>query len=987
IIDEGTPPIPPNLALHPAPPPPPPVPLAAPMNPLHSPQIDRRPSSSPPIVTREEERDVTPPRDTPAFVPLPRPNFEPQPISISTSLPNPTPMQLSSPPHQPSPPPTIQEESTAIEEELSQAMQVDSPPSPPSPRPASPSPPPLPRDFSSILGSIISSNIQDSGLVNSIMFANRSLSLSSPSSSTTLPPPSSIIRDLSNLDLNPISRASHDLLKPFLFESFQLRDRRRWNKMNELRNEYKGLNEGWRAHCKRLDKIKDRIHRRHNNQHHQQQPTSTIPATPSIDPAGLPFYPEPVSTNQGGPSIVARTNRRNANAAFGYGDAVRSEAEFLEILASLETADMRDPDVRATRTAAVVPDMVVDESEKLDILSIAFDDDRRIVDDPAEFYNIDAPLDLWTENEVHVFCKRFSQHPKQFGRIAADLPEKSTSQCVLFYYRMKNTIDFRSLSDRRGRDGRRRKTRRRGDADGGGKKASLLSNLKRARTDDRDRDRERARERERERDEEEDSPPPSPRAGRKDSQGPTSSIFPPANESSRPGPTPDELSLDEGGPSANGKGKKSKTTTPKIRDHRPLELASEGMVEAAEALGVLAALATGGSVTPLGGGGGDGEEADDDSTSKSSKKQRKVKLDSEALGDSNGEGKERSGAATPTTTTSAASRRKSASSSYWSVAERNEFVRLLGQFGKDWVRLAEGLENKTAVQCRNWFQNHAKKLNLAEIAKNADGNFDEDGDDDTGSGAATPSADFIVPTGVPLSEALLNGPAVPRAGFFVPDGSHPRVPSSKTPNFEEKASKAGMQIRNLLNEDTPDEEAPTALREGDWFGGGGEESATTEDESDAPKRKVNKSPPRRIDHQPSSHARTSNWDQPRAEDRRFAYEAPPQGSYRSPAQTPHYNSSQYPPQHADRYDLNGRSPVAWQPSSNSYPGTASSEYYSNNNTRPMDNHDRGGPNGQQYPSSRPDYYSAPKPHTYDRYEARPGSYPPPSGNNYQPRQW
>ena len=51
-----------------------------------------------------------------------------------------------------------------------------------------------------------------------------------------------------------------------------------------------------------------------------------------------------------------------------------------------------------------------------------------------------SSLDVWTEEEVQIFCKRFSQHPKQFGKIAADLPEKSTAQAVLFYYRMKNTI-------------------------------------------------------------------------------------------------------------------------------------------------------------------------------------------------------------------------------------------------------------------------------------------------------------------------------------------------------------------------------------------------------------------------------------------------------------------------------------------------------------------------------------------------------------------
>lgn len=610
------------------------TPPPAPFNPPESP-LKQVALLTPPVVL--EELQPSPPRPPPP------------PLSVTSSL---------APPDEPSEPVHEEESSQHVEyaepktEEVLDdlhAMDVDPDDTlrSPSPRSRSRSPPVSPpRDFSSILGSIIAENVADSGLTNAIIEANRLRTASARE------PGQPAIRDLSNFDFAAADDArAHESIRPFLLDAFEQRDRRRWTKAEELKREYKALNDDWRAHCRRLDRIKDRIHRRH-------QP-ATVPATPSIDPAGLPFYPEPLTTTPG-PSIVGRTNRRNANAAFGYGDAVRSEAEFLEILASLETADMRDPNVRATRTAAVVPDMVVDPAERADLL--AFDDDRRVVGDPAAFYGVHEPLDLWTEDEVHVFCKRFSQHPKQFGRIAADLADKSTAQCVLFYYRMKNTIDFRSLSDRRGRDGRRRKTRRRADADGNAKKASLLSNLKRARTDDRD--------------EEDDSPPPSPRLGtsRKQLVAESPSVFQAPEASLRPGPTPDELSFDEGtAPSATQR-KKGRTTTPKLQG--TLEPASEGMVEAAEALGALAALAT---------ANGDGDDADDDSAAKSRK--RKVRLDADGLAEP---------APMP-----AASRRKSASSSYWSVAERNEFVKLLSQYGKDWSKLAEGLENKTAVQCKN----------------------------------------------------------------------------------------------------------------------------------------------------------------------------------------------------------------------------------------------------------------------------------------------
>lgn len=486
------------------------------------------------------------------------------------------------------------------------------------------SPPP---NFSSILDGMIAANEEDLGYANQLMEVNRSKSEKERNG------PVGVIRDLTNqLEFFTQSLETHELLRPFLLESFTDRDVRRTEKMGELRGDYKLFNEDWRAHCRRLDKIKNRIHRR-------QRP-STVPATPAVHTSGLASYPEAVTP---GPSIVGgRANRRNTNTAFGYGDAVRSEAEFLEILASLETADLRDPNVRATRTAAIVPDMVVDDSERRDLL--ALEDNRRLVVDPNEFYSLRAPLDLWTEDEVQIFCKRFTQHPKQFGRISADLPEKTTAQCVLFYYRMKNTIDFRSLSDRRGRDGRRRKNRRRTEVEGLGKKGgSLLSNLKRVRADDRD--------------EEEESPPPeSPYHHNRNSRyiAESPSVFQPPESTSRPAAIPPFEDFQS-------------TPNPmkKARALKPPE--TQGLITPADAIPL--AEVTSESADGLGSGAGAGAGGLDTTGDPADVK--------------------------------AAARRKASTSSYWSVAERNEFVRLLGLHGKEWNRLAKGLVNKTAVQCRN----------------------------------------------------------------------------------------------------------------------------------------------------------------------------------------------------------------------------------------------------------------------------------------------
>ena len=46
-------------------------------------------------------------------------------------------------------------------------------------------------------------------------------------------------------------------------------------------------------------------------------------------------------------------------------------------------------------------------------------------------------------------------------------------------------------------------------------------------------------------------------------------------------------------------------------------------------------------------------------------------------------------------------RARAITSSYWSVADKNEFVRLLGVHGKNWSAISGGIESKTAVQCKN----------------------------------------------------------------------------------------------------------------------------------------------------------------------------------------------------------------------------------------------------------------------------------------------
>ena len=52
---------------------------------------------------------------------------------------------------------------------------------------------------------------------------------------------------------------------------------------------------------------------------------------------------------------------------------------------------------------------------------------------------------LWTDMEKAIFVDKFLQYPKNFHRIASFLPNRTTKDCVKFYYDAKNTIEFKHL--------------------------------------------------------------------------------------------------------------------------------------------------------------------------------------------------------------------------------------------------------------------------------------------------------------------------------------------------------------------------------------------------------------------------------------------------------------------------------------------------------------------------------------------------------------
>lgn len=197
-------------------------------------------------------------------------------------------------------------------------------------------------------------------------------------------------------------------------------------KVARLRAEYLELQIKWLEHCARLDE-----EARANS-------------------------PEDAVTASG------RTTRRSAAT---HGDAVRSDLEMEQIIASLGNEDLTDANHLAMRNAATLPDMI---SVTRGYVDFVYDDTNNLVPNAPEFYRQRTGIDDWTEEEKHIFLKAYAAYPKQFGIIAESLPNKTAAQCVLFYYlHKKKHIDFRKVIQHyapKTRKGGRRTDKQRGNA-------------------------------------------------------------------------------------------------------------------------------------------------------------------------------------------------------------------------------------------------------------------------------------------------------------------------------------------------------------------------------------------------------------------------------------------------------------------------------------------------------------------------------------------
>ncbi|KAF8155607.1 hypothetical protein B0H34DRAFT_789745 [Crassisporium funariophilum] len=203
--------------------------------------------------------------------------------------------------------------------------------------------------------------------------------------------------------------------KPFLAMFFEQRQAMISDKITRLREEYLSLHERWVLSCTALNEQQKTLASEHEMQH------------------------------------TGRTTRRTTAIT----DAVRSDFEMEQIIASLGNDDATDPNHLSMRNLAKIPDMISVTNGKVDYV---FDDTSHLVDNPSEYFAPHTGIHDWTEMEKQVFIGKFAEYPKQFGIIADFLPNKTASQCVDFYYlHKKQHIDFRKVVSQFAPNKRRRR--------------------------------------------------------------------------------------------------------------------------------------------------------------------------------------------------------------------------------------------------------------------------------------------------------------------------------------------------------------------------------------------------------------------------------------------------------------------------------------------------------------------------------------------------
>eukprot|EP00656_Telonema_subtile_P020923 TRINITY_DN2197_c0_g1_i1.p1 TRINITY_DN2197_c0_g1~~TRINITY_DN2197_c0_g1_i1.p1 ORF type:complete len:982 (+),score=203.01 TRINITY_DN2197_c0_g1_i1:102-3047(+) len=148
------------------------------------------------------------------------------------------------------------------------------------------------------------------------------------------------------------------------------------------------------------------------------------------------------SNSRGGRGSNARSGmRNNAISARGPRDTgvARSDMELNQIISELEEEERSRH--RFEFNLAKIPAMIVDPRQREAQIFVS---KNALVEDPVHENRIFSISDTWNDQEKKQFFDKYMSFPKNFRKIAASLPYKTTQDCIRFYYRYKKELDLKT---------------------------------------------------------------------------------------------------------------------------------------------------------------------------------------------------------------------------------------------------------------------------------------------------------------------------------------------------------------------------------------------------------------------------------------------------------------------------------------------------------------------------------------------------------------
>ena len=94
-------------------------------------------------------------------------------------------------------------------------------------------------------------------------------------------------------------------------------------------------------------------------------------------------------------------------------------------------------------TLADVPKMIIGKRTREET-GLAKNNNSRIWN-PAQLEHDNLLRNPWSNTEKIIFLAKFLEYPKEFWKIATYLTNKTTNDCIAFYYRIKKRIDLKAL--------------------------------------------------------------------------------------------------------------------------------------------------------------------------------------------------------------------------------------------------------------------------------------------------------------------------------------------------------------------------------------------------------------------------------------------------------------------------------------------------------------------------------------------------------------